>query len=116
MEPNETNELLSRAKEVIAEPDVIVDTYDLSFAWINPKLAETLGYDESEMKGKQTMAMHADDPEQARKTETEIFTASEEIIKEMPVKTKDGKELTVKFRIRHFDFNNVPYMVGKLIG
>ncbi len=108
-------EVLKAAKEKIADPDVIVDAFDMTFQWISPGFSRTLGYSQDEITAKQTVTLHADNPDEARETEMDIISKQEESIREIPVKTKEGKPITVKLKILHFKIGDHPYMVGKLL-
>ena len=115
MEEKTLNELLKKPKEFVDQPDAIVDVYDLTFVWASQKLTKAMGYAHSEMQGLQTIDIHSDDKEQARKTEMEISVGPQGQVREMPVKTKQGKPLKVKFKVYRFEFQENPYMVGKLL-
>ncbi len=107
--------LVTIAKNKISNPDVIVNGYDLTLEWISPKLSKIIGYDEAEIREKQTIALHSDSPEQARQTEMAILTTDNKIIKEISVKTKNNELVNIKFNICHFSFEEDPFMVGRIL-
>ena len=108
-------ELLKKAREIIKEPDAIADAYDLSFQWISPRLSKIIGYEPDEIINKQTISLHADSQEDARKTELDIFSTTERIVKELPAKTKSGKVLKITLEIFPMNFQGNPYMVGRVL-
>ena len=110
-----TEELLMKVKEAVAEPDSIIDVYDLSFVWVSQRLAASIGYTQAEITEKRTIDVYSTSPKEAQEIEREIILAKDGIIKDFPVKTKAGDAVTIRIRVHHLTFDDTPYMVGEFL-
>lgn len=111
----EVEELLLKAKELIEEPDFIVDAYDLTLQWTSPKFQKILGYDEAEIKDFQVLNLYADDPEKARQLQGDVLFGPQGAVREIPLKTKTGKRIQLKLKIFHLELEETPYLVAQII-
>ena len=53
MNQDNLNDLLAKANEKIADPDVIVDVYDMTYVWVSKHQCSITGYSEDEQIGQQ---------------------------------------------------------------
>ncbi len=106
--------ILAKAKEKISEPDVIIDPYDLTYVWVSDKMCDLFDYTAEELIGKQIREFQhgKKDP---REVEVEMAESKSLIPVDFSIKHKSGKEINIKGEGISFEFEEQPYLVGKIV-
>ena len=107
--------ILKKAEEKIPNPDIIVDPFDLTFVWVSKRYCELTGYHEAELIDKQIFFTSTQEEEKARKMETDMLSEKSRKKMQIPIKTKSGKVLIAEVEDTIINFENHPYMAGRLI-
>ncbi|MBN2422723.1 PAS domain-containing protein [Candidatus Woesearchaeota archaeon] len=107
--------LLKKVREKMQNPDIIVDPYDLTFVWVSEGYCKLTGYSCSDLIDKQLFFTSVQTKDTARKMEMDMLSKRESDIKEIPIKKKTGKVVIAKVKDIIINFENHPYMAGKLI-
>jgi len=107
--------LLEEAEKKIKGPDVIVDPLDYTYCWVSARHAKLLGYTAREMVDEQVFHFTALPVTAEAKNKLMLTMAKPSGVTQIPLKTKGGKRMLVKFRHAVFEFEGSPYMAAKAI-
>lgn len=84
------DEVLKKAKELLKEPDMIIDLYDFSIVWTSTRLeVETLGFSKGELIGRSIMDFFAISEDKKRAKAVEHMIKEHGFMK-VDLKTKEG--------------------------
>ncbi len=111
----ELERLLEKAKKKLADFDMIVDPYDLSFVWVSEKICKMIGLSEAEAMATQMIEIHTGQEEEVRRIESEFSCPFPDKQVKLPIRTKDGKELHINTKASCFEFDGQPYVIGKIL-
>ena len=107
--------LLAKVREKMKEPDIVVDPYDLTFVWVSKNYCKLTGYSEDELIDKQLFFTSTQDKNKLREMELELLSEKVGDKKEIPIKTKSGKILIARVEDVIVNFEDHPYMAGRLL-
>ena len=109
----DTQELLKVATEVIQDPDVVMDPYDMSFLWMSEKSRRISG---DNLIG-QPIAHYARDKEGVHdfgKVDEDSGVVHGVREKQVILKLQSGGEMEATLQYSVFEFDHRPYLVGRL--
>ena len=107
--------LLKKAKTTLKDVDIVVDPYDLTFIWVSDKLCRLSGFEQDKLVGQQIFALDIRGQPATKEIELMMMRADENNVIEVPVKTKDGKDIIVKIQAISITFKDQPYMVARIV-
>jgi predicted methyltransferase len=109
----ENNNILHKVKQIVKNPDAIIDTYDLSFVFVSEKCCKLTEFSRDELVGNQIFVMCQKYKEPC---EIEINMQNdppqERII---PIVTKSKKNIKFKIKSLGIKVENYPYHVEKYL-
>ena len=84
-------DVLRKAKELLKEPDMIIDLYDFSIVWISPLVeVETLGFGKGELIGRLIMDIFAIEQDKEKRAKAIEHMIKEHGFMKVDLKTKEG--------------------------
>jgi hypothetical protein len=104
--------LLEKANQMINDPDVIIDLFDLSFVWVGAKLVKLLGYPKSEILEKPFHDFVRVNKIDIRNMVYYMFRKKGQ--NRFTMKTKLKKNVEVNANVKVFEFKGGFYQVGKI--
>ena len=113
MEYFASKELIKNCKELVKDPDAIMDLYDQTFAWASDKAAKLLGFSHKELSVKRVLDIRIKDT--SDEEDLTEHTSKNDYIDIFPMRTKDGKEILIKARVKYIKFNEQPYQIIKVL-
>ena len=108
------DEILSKAKSLLKNLDVLIDVYDFSIMWASEKTAKTLGYSVDELKKMYLFDIMAYRKDRARSMTAEDFKRIEGV-RELKLKSKDKKPVPIKTLFKFFKFGDGYYLIGEIL-
>jgi PAS domain S-box-containing protein len=106
--------LLEKAKEIIKEPELIMDLYDFTIIWINKKTEYIIGFTSEELAGRPITELLAIDSDEMRAKVVEHMSKNHGFM-DSSLKTKNGDIVDFKVEFYTFEFKKGFYHVGKAI-
>lgn len=106
-------ELMKQARKKLPDFDTIIDLFDMCFVFISKKSAEMSGYTPNEMIGESIhgfMNIPSSDKESFQDILMKTMVGGNV---EIPIKTKDGKELNVLMNFVTIEIDNHPFIITK---
>ena len=106
--------VVKKAKEILKNPDMLVDLYDFTIVWMSPWLEKILGYGKEKLVGKELADYFAvDDAKKREKVFEHISKTRDHLTADL--KTKGGNIVRFEVEFHTFEFNKGFYHVGKSI-
>ena len=106
--------ILDKAKELLADPDIIIDLYDFTIVWSSQKHEKITGFSKKELTGKQVQNFFALNGDKKRAKAIEHMSKSHG---RMNVESTTKKGYVVKFTVEFYTikFDDGFYHIGKLL-
>lgn len=111
----DVRQLLEYAKQFIENPDLIVDPYDLTYVWVSKKFCNISGYSSSELVGEQLLKFEDYKNVEPWRIESKMVTPNKKIRINSLLLVKNGPNVKINGYGRSFEFDNQPYMAGKIL-
>lgn len=106
--------VLEKAKELLGEPDMIIDLYDFTILWMSSELEKLLGYAKDEIVGKTIMEAFALKDEEKRAKAVEHMSKVHGFMNSL-LKSKDGSKVRFDIEFYTVEFKGGFYHMGKKI-
>jgi PAS domain S-box-containing protein len=110
----ELEEVQKQAEEKLPGFDMIIDMFDLTFAYVSERGAKMSGHTSEEMIGKQATMFSSMSEEQ--ETFVEILRKMKDDTIQVPIKDEDGKERILSFKQCTVDVGGHPFLIAKILG
>ncbi len=108
-------ELLKEANKHIPDPDVIIDVYDMTYAWVSQKHSTITEYTKEEQINTRISEISQLKHGDTNNTAPEALTPNQKFTQEMILTTKSGKKKEAEVAGIVIEFNNQPYLIGKIL-
>jgi len=107
-----SKELIEYCKNIVKNPDVIMDLYDQSFSWASDKAVKMLGFSHEELANTRIMDLRVKD--KSDQEDLIEHTRKKDYVDIFPMKTKSGKVINIQARVVMIEFKNNPYQIVKV--
>jgi hypothetical protein len=109
--------LLEAAKQVIPEPDVIIDLYELTFEWVSDKFCEITGMTRNRVINASILGFDKLERGAKRKMISTALTMMSRYKKTniIPFEREDGKQVKVKTETHYFEYKGGPYVAERIL-
>jgi hypothetical protein len=106
------DEIVQKARELLDNPEMIIDLYDFSVVWMSKWLKEQLGYTKDEMIGKPIMGAFALREDKKRAKAVEHMSKEHGFMK-VGLKAKNGDVIKFDVEFCTTEFKGGFYHIGR---
>lgn len=107
--------LLAEANKYIKNPDVIVDVFDMTYTWVSDYHCEVTGYTKEEQENMRIEVNSQVVGGDTGKTAPEAAVPFKPFERKVVITTKTGEKKVYDTQGIVIEFNNQPFLVGKMI-
>lgn len=109
----DTKRLITEAGNVIEDPDIIIDVYDMTFVWVSDKILKISGMKKEDFINKQVFEYDRRKRLDIKKLQFTMLSKLS-LTHTVPVKTKNERLLKIKLKAYNVSIDGNPYIVEKI--
>jgi hypothetical protein len=108
--------ILEEANKYIKDPDVIIDVYDMTYVWTSIYHCEVTGYSKAEQTNMRiAVNSQLENGGDTHQMAAETMNPYKPFERKMIITTKTGDTKTAEINGIVIEFDNQPYIIGKMI-
>lgn len=108
-------EIFKKAAKFIENPDVIIDVYDMTYAWVSDYHCQISEYSEAEQVGEPIAKISQLEEGDTSKIAPEVTMPNKKFVRQMIITTKSGQQKSAQVEGVVLEIAGQPYLVGKII-